>query len=609
MLGIFQKRYTNVAFEKYIQTDQGLNDLSININSLVNVDKKIQGLVSPINCDDDVYHFDNGIYSAYSLPSIVFDTKVRGLTTDEWHSLYRIDRYLNHSRTTIYIPIVSSNVFRKLKVEKIRPKLEMYIDPNNGNPKIKNIAKDVDTNSVSRKILELDISTKEYSITDIDNDVEVGNFYYLGLYNFVLNKVLYFNDGLDVDKLTKQIMSSQIYKKAQKLKIKSSGIFTTGTEQEFLFPDPKDKIIPAYRVIFNYISDVLNVREENKSEVLEMGRDAVNKLLKHTGIGVDGRRIIGELRSNIYQVDIRNRQNINSVVDKIIAEVGCQYQKLKEMRSSILIGGGDEGETIGSHIHFNLKMSPEYVKVLNTFIAKPLQEMHGGKRPEMINPNDTFTTNRNDRRPNEYGKINNDNPLGNDQVRTKNYGGWEYRPSPAFYINPTFSKNLLLSVYEILHRDYNEIKTPNSSLILSKTNIHDIYSEFDFLPFIEFYLMTKTLSLTENPFLYFLKERHKAILSRLEIMNCSNKIGNFDLNKIKLDVKDYIHRNVIIKLVTGKINYLKIPRNFSEASLLANLYNLDIKIKPSVNNTCIIGGNNLTEKQITNIIKICLLTV
>lgn len=465
------------------------------------------------------------------------------------------------------------------------------------------------------------VSKKTYeSVGKLDKEYQL-----LGFWNFITNEFIVLYDfqaypdltTLVLDKISKHKVNSSLSKAFQ-----SGYEYTLGWEQEFLFMKDKE-VIPATNVIVDKLkSDYNGLNEHSRESLLTRGRDTLNNIFNFTGIGTDGRRILGEMRGDYFVCNGRNEQQTKHAVYKLWGAIESSYEMLFKTGYDIKIGGGLEGETIGSHIHFNVLQSPEFVIFLNKIFGSKLQNMIGGKRPEFINPADRFTTDSGQRTQNNYGRIIND--LGviqhdfNDnhgvQVRPKQSQDgsakwWEWRIPPACFINRTYTVNLLMSIWEIINKSSKGFEFPHYNENFNTKILLDIFGKSSY--FWEWWFMSNSLWLSTSPFVYTIYGEIEKLLfgSNFTILKTSKKESfikdpeNFDLQQLRFAVKDYINpeKKYIFKFERNKENTICVHIS-KKPSLEFWIEMLGIHITPiyktikEFNNSCFISGFYSTQE-------------
>lgn len=458
----------------------------------------------------------------------------------------------------------------------------------------------------------------------------------LGFWNFASNEMYTFYDNKKYTDITKTISDfinkTNINKKVTKL-FTVGYDFTLGYEEEFLFLNPENQIVPATEVFVQKLQkDYQGLSEEDKNYLISRGRETLNTIFNRTGIGTDGRRILGEIRGTYYNCHARNTQQTLCAINKLWGAIESSYQELYKTGHDILIGGGAEGETIGTHIHFNVQPSPEFVILLNKIFGSKLQNMVGGKRPEYINPADRFTTDSGQRTPNTYGRIINDiSTIRNDfndnhgvQVRTKTNGDasvkwWEWRIPPACFLNKTYTINLLMSIYEIIYKASKGYEFPSVNDAINNKNLLDIFEKNQY--FWEWYFMSNSLYLTTSPFKYVIYTELDQMIhgSNFLILKTSKKESfvkdpeNFDLERLRFLVGDYINpqKQYILKYERSKENTVIIHQDKKAAfEFWLNITGIQItpiyKTNKEFKNSCFIQGY-YTADEILQLTKIALM--
>ena len=415
------------------------------------------------------------------------------------------------------------------------------------------------------------------------------DLYLLGFWNYAENSLFLLEEinKKELERIKDIIKENYLYKCMLKT---SNNPFKIGLEMEFL-TKKEGNVISATEIYVNIIDKVFGIPEKSKQELIRIGnRDLTNYLFMNSNLGCDGRRILGETRFFPQTINIKDSSYIKAINSFVIQLKNYFYIiHHNEPNLELRLGGGEQGETIGSHFHFSLPLNKDFIKILHIVFGYPLQNMKGGKRPEMINPPDHIVYNDNDRHINRYGVIRDeliiDTNHPEDIIRTKVYKGkdkdetgWEYRPCPSFQINKVFTKNIFLTLFQLLKLD-----AEKKDIEISQFDLKNIINLFGYFPpVIEYYFMTKTLNLEINPLLYWIKSKRNELKKRIIITKGININTNVDYFKEYL--VDYIPvRND--KRMFFKISKSRKPRLEANKKLEANLailfktYSIDIPIE------------------------------
>lgn len=442
--------------------------------------------------------------------------------------------------------------------------------------------------------------------------------YLIGFWNFAKNKIWFIEKELEKNYKLQKLISKKIKENRIYLEISknSANPFSIGMEMEFLLKNQETTVVSATEAYINILDNLFKMPDSQK-ESLKGNRELTNRLFTNSNLGCDGRRILGEARFFPQEINIKN--SYNKAIESFIIQLKQYFYLLYKNNPnfSLRLGGGEQGESIGSHIHFALPYKEEFVKILNNFVGLPLQKMIGGARPELVNPADRFTTNVSERRHNDYGNIMRgiviDSGSRRDIIRTKTYEndkmGWEYRPMPSFQINKTFTKNVLLSILEILKLDYKK-----QEVEIKEWNINEVIKTFGYVPYIiEYFYMTKILNLEINPLLYWISSLRNEIKSRLVITE-GVSLG-IDKKIIRDILVDYIptrnNKRMFFKVSKCKTSNLIINKNhLSDIKVLFNTYgiNLPIKCEEIPLNSFRIYLKEKDKDNLFNIMKSCCLS-
>jgi len=373
-----------------------------------------------------------------------------------------------------------------------------------------------------------------------------------------------------------------------------------------------------YIIINNDNNIINNLNEYKKNLTFEF-----NFIFCKSGakIGTDSRRIIQENRTDPVLIHFKSENNYLKEINSIISQIEENYKTVKTMiPKPIIVGGGIHGEAIGVHIHFNLCFKMNFLILMNKLIGGPIQDMLGGKRPEFINPSDTFTLDISHRSPNHYGIISNDEIKigGHEQIRTKNYDngeqGFEYRNPPNFFLNKSFTYNTLATIIKILELDYKGFDFPiDKRTIITKEVWQNIFENF--IPAWEFWYQKNQLNLQDNPYKYFL-EINKEILNKVSICSTHFKANEQAFNSYLKNVYQYIpniNSTINIKVESGNQNRVIVPAiKKKEIEHLLELYRLqNIKVLNSAfdfPNNYYLQFSFLKDMEIKNVLKSFLLT-
>jgi hypothetical protein len=356
-----------------------------------------------------------------------------------------------------------------------------------------------------------------------------------------------------------------------------NNIISTGIEMEYLFEN-KDKIIRADTVLINDLKERYKF-EENDSFINELinHRSYFVNIFKNSAHSTDSRRVIAEFRTKPYNICIKSTETIRQTLSPLLKEINLHLEHVKKMKPSkvkIVTGGGRNGETISTHIHFGIPLNSNFVKALNKLFGLPVQNMKGGARPRYINPPDSIEENEDNRQPNPYGIIGN-----SDQVRIKPWG-FEWRILPSIMLNKTFIFNLLYCIFYIIYLDKEEI---------------EIDSDLDIEEYEELKYFTKVFDFNKNIF--------ENYTSNLEIIQPHTV--NLRLEKIiREKLKDYIPpKKVTIKVSSKKRNIITTPSK-KDLKILQEKIPYYVRYEPY--NVHSIYGN-YTINQLVDMIKIILI--
>ena len=394
-----------------------------------------------------------------------------------------------------------------------------------------------------------------------------------------------------------------------------------GVENEQLLTDnTHSTIYPAHIEFLENLNRTLKYSKEFIDKFkARNSREYFNYFFCNGDIGVDSRRIIQENRTKPIFIHFKSENNYLKELENLIEQIKNNYSCVQNMiPKPIVAGGGIHGETIGVHIHFNLEFQINFLILLNKLIGEPLQNMRGGKRPELINPSDTFTLNERDRSPNHYGFIDYDNIKvgGHDQIRTKSYSngeqGFEYRNPPNFFLNKAITFNVLATILKLIELDYKGFDFPiDKKTTVNKDTWQNIFENF--VPAWEFWYQKNQLNLADNPYKYFLGY-NKEILNKVNITSTHFQINNF--NKFLKEVYQYIpniNSTINIKIESGEQNRIIVPARKNEGiKHLLELYRIpNIKVLNSAfnyENNYYLQFSFLKDKEIESIFKSFLLT-
>jgi len=468
-----------------------------------------------------------------------------------------------------------------------------------------------------------------YEITDIkekiiENDPRYGNIYEIpsvfGYWNIFTNRVVASTSSIKIKKqLAGIIKNTDLYKSTEKYrekKEKNTSSFTVGFEQEALFL--KDGIpYEAHKAIVDFLDNKFQIPKNYVEQYYLHERGAMNDIFNASKIGTDSRRIIFETRTASHVVDLnRIKRSIIPIIEDIRDYYIKTYNNFPEY--DLRLGGGQNGESLGCHVHFSdVEFDPQFIITLNKIFGKPLQAMSGGQRPKKINPPDRMTLDLPDgqRDWNTYGVIKNNiktlwadfrNPRG-VQVRAKQYEknkyGYEWRIPPSFWISPIFLENFLLSLFWLMRR----IKE-NPDF-----NFKNIYK---FQPYVEFLYMSKSQSLLESPYNFWLDKYRGCRLSNLEMtLGCVDKMiyKEYNYKNIPHQLIDYIpYKKIYAKLEHGKNTVFCPLLQKRHLSLLMKIYNIqDFKVETTGLERCFrIRSSRIDENKLLILMKIiCILPI
>ena len=184
-------------------------------------------------------------------------------------------------------------------------------------------------------------------------------------------------------------------------------------------------------------------------------------------IGTDGHNSILELRPTASS----NLEDFCSELDDIVAETS---EIVDEDEYDLLTGGGHfKNESLGGHIHFsNISPSPDFLKMLDTYIGNPLKACAGGKRPEGGD---------------QYGK---ESDFRNQQYDEGKIQGFEYRTPPCFWTNEKLTKAtyiiaMLLAKTYMIHKRQRKAFEYESTLFMD--NYKKLYDYEKWKPYIDYF--------------------------------------------------------------------------------------------------------------------------
>ena len=246
-------------------------------------------------------------------------------------SIYGLNEYSNTYYSQL-IPIINSNNW------KIQLNYREYF---------KSISVNIEKEEFSIRDLKLLKFSKSYRIR--------GNVGLIGFYDPIKNTIKLLVEPLKVEekyKIAEIIESSEVYKRYQEYINKNmTSEISTGIEAEFLLADENKNVIRA-DLALRRILEKFHVSEKSLKELED--RSTSNKLFTDScRMGTDGRRILGEIRSDVYKINIKNRQNIDIQIRRLSKEIN---EKLIESTTlnkvDLYLGGGFENESTGAHIHF-----------------------------------------------------------------------------------------------------------------------------------------------------------------------------------------------------------------------------------------------------------------
>ena len=522
-------------------------------------------------------------------------------------SIYGLNEYSNAYYSQL-IPIINSNNW------KIQLNYREYF---------KSISINIEKEEFSIRDLKLLKFSKSYRIR--------GNVGLIGFYDPIKNIIKLFVEPLNVKekyKIAEIIESSEVYKKYQEYINKNmTSEISTGIEAEFLLADENKNVIRA-DLALRRILEKFHVSEKSLKELED--RSTSNQLFTDScRMGTDGRRILGEIRSDVYKINIKNRQNIDIQIRKLSKEINKKLIEFTNLNKvDLYLGGGFENESTGVHIHFGhpLKLiDHNLINLINKTIVLPLQGMRGGQRPDMINPPDRID--RSNLSPNPHGQIKwliqkdienisatTERNSYSNMVRMKPWG-WELRTPPSFSVNTIFTYNVLRSVFRLWELAYKNFDFPS----LSSHNLISLIFK-DYTPYWEFYFMSKYISF-EKPFQFFLDSYKNIKFIGFEnyedekAKKVKKSFGEIEnLPYIKKELNDYVTEKTFFKLEYNPIRKLLLVPKFKRmsAEFMREIYKLNIeiksfKLKNHPNNSFKIIGYGFKESEIKNICKLCLL--
>lgn len=438
----------------------------------------------------------------------------------------------------------------------------------------------------------------------------------IGFWNFITNE-LYTHDSYPyLQNVLEAIKQNEYYNYHLTLNLKPHCKMEIGLEQEWLFLE-NNQVIPATQVFLNVLKNQFGMEPHIYDNLLNHGRGLLNELFTGTHVGTDGRRIVAETRTQPYALSIRNAEFNRARINELYQEIAAVYQQIYKYGYEVLLGGGKDGESISAHFNFSgFRVTENLLKLWNIFIGKPLQDMEGGERPNRVNPNDRFTLNDEERHENPYGRINNRDVFNDAQMRRKTYvkdgreiEGFEWRVCPAVFLNRTFTRNIIETMWFLL---VNDTKDFNTTLPLMR---HWGYNFEEFIPAWEFMCMSQNLSLLRSPFDYNINERKHNIRKLIRILKTAKMEKVFteeiDLRRVKENLLDYVHHPINIKIEFQKKRVMRVhPSYFRLAGILMDLYHItDVKLEKLPNESVylssfFIEGHRFTEKEIYKMCKI-----